>query len=212
MKMQSHIALILGGNKGFGPAMARVCRRDGLKALSVGRGSAACDISDELSVERLLADFDGKKYAVDRFFWIDDAPIYGLFAEQELHAIHEAPGVHLFHELIIARWVWRQMCESRRGRKLFGVISSARVKRASAGAVASAVAQARYGFAKALGLENANQRVTVFSVTLEEMNPRHIGGYADMVAQRILADAKRWRTKWPHFPYREGHIERPTKP
>lgn len=168
-------SLILGGTAGLGAEIYKQLSERGDAAIIVGRRSPAllsekdlflcCDFSSEketLTLASRLTELFSNA-TIDKFFWVTGTLTRAPFTEISSDQVFKMIDVNLRNPLIVARAVWSHMQTNTVRSKFAVVSSSAGVSDAPRDdeAVYAATKAAQVSFARAIGKQNKNPKVSV---------------------------------------------------
>jgi NAD(P)-dependent dehydrogenase (short-subunit alcohol dehydrogenase family) len=130
MELNDRVAVITGGSGGIGRAMAKAFLQEGARAViiadlsedavrgaaaEIGCEHAACDVTDETQVQKLVADTLAKHGRIDLFCSNAGAPARGLFLDAENAVWQQQWDLHVMAHIYAARAVLPSMLERGEG-------------------------------------------------------------------------------------------------
>lgn len=181
--LQGRVALVCGGTRGIGRAVATTLTEEGAQVAVNGRGANApfpADVSVPAEAERLVQDVAKKFGRLDVLFCNAGGPPAAPFRDQPADAWRKAIELNLLSTIHLARAAVPIMTKAKWGRII--CLVSIAAKQPLPGLILSTTARAGVlGFAKALSDEVAADGITVNCI-----NP----GFIDTDRVKELAKAR----------------------
>lgn len=181
--LQGRVALVCGGTRGIGRAVATTLTEEGAQVAVNGRGANApfpADVSVPAEAERLVQDVANKFGRLDVLFCNAGGPPAAPFKDQPADAWRKAIELNLLSTIHLARAAVPIMTKAKWGRII--CLVSIAAKQPLPGLILSTTARAGVlGFAKALSDEVAADGITVNCI-----NP----GFIDTDRVKELAKAR----------------------
>ena len=164
--LKGRVALVCGGTRGIGRAVATVLTEEGAEVAINGRGPNApfpADVSVPAEAERLVHDVAKKFGRLDVLFCNAGGPPAAPFKDQPADAWQKAIQLNLLSTIHLARAAVPIMSKAKWGRII--CLVSVAAKQPLPGLILSSTARAGVlGFAKALADEVATDGITVNSI------------------------------------------------
>ncbi|PYO72069.1 MAG: hypothetical protein DMD64_12445 [Gemmatimonadetes bacterium] len=164
--LKGRVALVCGGTRGIGRAVATVLTEEGAQVAINGRGPNApfpADVSVPAEAERLVNDVAKKFGRLDVLFCNAGGPPAAPFKDQPADAWQKAIELNLLSTIHLARAAVPIMTKAKWGRII--CLASVAALQPLPGLILSSTARAGVlGFAKALADEVATDGVTVNSI------------------------------------------------
>ncbi|OLC10445.1 MAG: hypothetical protein AUH41_03005, partial [Gemmatimonadetes bacterium 13_1_40CM_66_11] len=164
--LKGRVALVCGGTRGIGRAVATVLTEEGAQVAINGRGPNApfpADVSVPAEAERLVHDVAKKFGRLDVLFCNAGGPPAASFKDQPADAWQKAIALNLLSTVHLARAAVPIMSRAKWGRII--CLVSVAAKQPLPGLILSSTARAGVlGFAKALADEVATDGITVNSI------------------------------------------------
>ncbi|HEX9347561.1 MAG TPA: SDR family oxidoreductase [Gemmatimonadales bacterium] len=164
--LKGRVALVCGGTRGIGRAVAAVLAEEGAQVAINGRGPNApfpADVSVPAEAERLVHDVAKKFGRLDVLFCNAGGPPAASFKDQPADAWQKAIDLNLLSTVHLARAAVPIMSKAKWGRII--CLVSVAAKQPLPGLILSSTARAGVlGFAKALADEVATDGITVNSI------------------------------------------------
>ena len=164
--LKGRVALVCGGTRGIGRAVATVLTEEGAQVAINGRGPNApfpADVSVPAEAERLVHDVAKKFGRLDVLFCNAGGPPAASFKDQPADAWQKAIDLNLLSTVHLARAAVPIMSKAKWGRII--CLVSVAAKQPLPGLILSSTARAGVlGFAKALADEVATDGITVNSI------------------------------------------------
>ena len=164
--LKGRVALVCGGTRGIGRAVATVLTEEGAQVAINGRGPNApfpADVSVPAEAERLVHDVAKKFGRLDVLFCNAGGPPAASFKDQPADAWQKAIALNLLSTVHLARAAVPIMSKAKWGRII--CLVSVAAKQPLPGLILSSTARAGVlGFAKALADEVATDGITVNSI------------------------------------------------
>ena len=164
--LKGRVALVCGGTRGIGRAVATVLTEEGAEVAINGRGPNApfpADVSVPAEAERLVHDVAKKFGRLDVLFCNAGGPPAASFKDQPADAWQKAIALNLLSTVHLARAAVPIMSKAKWGRII--CLVSVAAKQPLPGLILSSTARAGVlGFAKALADEVATDGITVNSI------------------------------------------------
>jgi len=164
--LKGRVALVCGGTRGIGRAVATVLTEEGAQVAINGRGPNApfpADVSVPAEAERLVHDVAKKFGRLDVLFCNAGGPPAASFKDQPADAWQKAIDLNLLSTVHLARAAVPIMSKAKWGRII--CLVSVAAKQPLPGLILSSTARAGVlGFAKALDDEVATDGITVNSI------------------------------------------------
>jgi 3-oxoacyl-[acyl-carrier protein] reductase len=164
--LSGRVALVCGGTRGIGRAVATVLTEEGAQVAINGRGPTApfpADVSVPAEAERLVHDVAKKLGRLDVLFCNAGGPPAASFRDQPADAWQKAIDLNLLSTVHLARAAVPIMSKAKWGRII--CLVSVAAKQPLPGLILSSTARAGVlGFAKALADEVATDGITVNSI------------------------------------------------
>jgi len=164
--LKGRVALVCGGTRGIGRAVATVLTEEGAEVAINGRGPNApfpADVSVPAEAERLVHDVAKKFGRLDALFCNAGGPPAAPFKDQPADAWQKAIQLNLLSTIHLARAAVPIMSKAKWGRII--CLVSVAAKQPLPGLILSSTARAGVlGFAKALADEVATDGITVNSI------------------------------------------------
>jgi len=164
--LKGRVALVCGGTRGIGRAVATVLTEEGAQVAINGRGPNApfpADVSVPAEAERLVHDVVKKFGRLDVLFCNAGGPPAASFKDQPADAWQKAIALNLLSTVHLARAAVPIMSRAKWGRII--CLVSVAAKQPLPGLILSSTARAGVlGFAKALADEVATDGITVNSI------------------------------------------------
>jgi 3-oxoacyl-[acyl-carrier protein] reductase len=181
--LKGRVALVCGGTRGIGRAVATALTEEGAQVAINGRGATApfpADVSVPAAAERLVQDVAKKFGRLDVLFCNAGGPPAASFKDQPADAWQKAIELNLLSTIHLARAAVPIMSKAKWGRII--CLVSVAAKQPLPGLILSTTARAGVlGFAKALSDEVAADGITVNCI-----NP----GFIDTDRVKELAKAR----------------------
>lgn len=163
-------ALVLGGGKGLGGAIAAACRNRGWETIELGssikpipegpRQAYRVDLLDTASVAEFVSRLESFGH-LDRFYWCAGRILKGEFANQPTQEILSTIDINFRSAIPIVHAAWRKMERAASPCRFVTVSSSSGKTPRADEAVYVATKFAQAGFTRSLGLESKNPHVKV---------------------------------------------------
>jgi len=164
--LKGRVALVCGGTRGIGRAVATMLTEEGAQVAINGRGPNAsfpADVSVAAEAERLVHDVAKKFGRLDVLFCNAGGPPAASFKDQPADAWQKAIDLNLLSTVHLARAAVPIMSKAKWGRII--CLVSVAAKQPLPGLILSSTARAGVlGFAKALADEVATDGITVNSI------------------------------------------------
>jgi 3-oxoacyl-[acyl-carrier protein] reductase len=164
--LKGRVALVCGGTRGIGRAVATVLTEEGAQVAINGRSSNApfpADVSVPAEAERLVHDVAKKLGRLDVLFCNAGGPPAASFKDQPADAWQKAIDLNLLSTVHLTRAAVPIMSKAKWGRII--CLVSVAAKQPLPGLILSSTARAGVlGFAKALADEVATDGITVNSI------------------------------------------------
>ena len=164
--LKGRVALVCGGTRGIGRAVATMLTEEGAQVAINGRGPNApfpADVSVPAEAERLVYDVAKKFGRLDVLFCNAGGPPAASFKDQPADAWQKAIDLNLLSTVHLARAAVPIMSKAKWGRII--CLVSVAAKQPLPGLILSSTARAGVlGFAKALADEVATDGITVNSI------------------------------------------------
>jgi len=164
--LKGRVALVCGGTRGIGRAVATMLTEEGAQVAINGRGPNApfpADVSVPAEAERLVHDVAKKFGRLDVLFCNAGGPPAASFKDQPADAWQKAIDLNLLSTVHLARAAVPIMSKAKWGRII--CLVSVAAKQPLPGLILSSTARAGVlGFAKALADEVATDGITVNSI------------------------------------------------
>ncbi len=164
--LKGRVALVCGGTRGIGRAVATVLTEEGAQVAINGRGPNApfpADVSVPAEAERLVNDVAKKFGRLDVLFCNAGGPPAAPFKDQPADAWQKAIELNLLSTIHLARAAVPIMTKAKWGRII--CLASVAALQPLPGLILSSTARAGVlGFAKALADEVATDGITVNSI------------------------------------------------
>jgi 3-oxoacyl-[acyl-carrier protein] reductase len=164
--LNGRVALVCGGTRGIGRAVATVLTEEGAQVAINGRGPNApfpADVSVPAEAERLVHDVAKKFGRLDVLFCNAGGPPAASFKDQPADAWQKAIDLNLLSTVHLTRAAVPIMSKAKWGRII--CLVSVAAKQPLPGLILSSTARAGVlGFAKALADEVATDGITVNSI------------------------------------------------
>ena len=164
--LKGRVALVCGGTRGIGRAVATMLTEEGAQVAINGRGPNApfpADVSVPAEAERLVHDVAKKFGRLDVLFCNAGGPPAASFKDQPADAWQKAIALNLLSTVHLARAAVPIMSKAKWGRII--CLVSVAAKQPLPGLILSSTARAGVlGFAKALADEVATDGITVNSI------------------------------------------------
>jgi len=164
--LKGRVALVCGGTRGIGRAVATMLTEEGAQVAINGRGPNApfpADVSVPAEAERLVHDVAKKFGRLDVLFCNAGGPPAASFKDQPVDAWQKAIDLNLLSTVHLARAAVPIMSKAKWGRII--CLVSVAAKQPLPGLILSSTARAGVlGFAKALADEVATDGITVNSI------------------------------------------------
>jgi len=164
--LKGRVALVCGGTRGIGRAVATMLTEEGAQVAINGRGPNApfpADVSVPAEAERLVHDVAKKFGRLDVLFCNAGGPSAASFKDQPADAWQKAIDLNLLSTVHLARAAVPIMSKAKWGRII--CLVSVAAKQPLPGLILSSTARAGVlGFAKALADEVATDGITVNSI------------------------------------------------
>jgi 3-oxoacyl-[acyl-carrier protein] reductase len=164
--LSGRVALVCGGTRGIGRAVATVLTEEGAQVAINGRSATApfpADVSVPAEAERLVHDVAKKFGRLDVLFCNAGGPPAASFRDQPADAWQKAIDLNLLSTVHLARAAVPIMSKAKWGRII--CLVSVAAKQPLPGLILSSTARAGVlGFAKALADEVATDGITVNSI------------------------------------------------
>ncbi len=164
--LEGRVALVCGGTRGIGRAVATALTEEGAQVAINGRGATApfpADVTVPAEAERLVHDVAKKLGRLDVLFCNAGGPPAASFSDQPADAWQKAIDLNLLSTVHLARAAVPIMRQVKWGRIV--CLVSVAAKQPLPGLILSSTARAGVlGFAKALADEVATDGITVNSI------------------------------------------------
>jgi 3-oxoacyl-[acyl-carrier protein] reductase len=164
--LAGRVALVCGGTRGIGRAVANTLEEEGALVAINGRGATApfpADVSVPAEAERLVHDVARKLGRLDILFCNAGGPPAASFKDLPADAWQKAIELNLLSTIHLARAAVPIMTKAKRGRII--CLTSVAALQPLPGLILSSTARAGVlGFAKALADEVATHGITVNSI------------------------------------------------